>query len=121
MVPLTQDTAYLFKVGPEPGNPHHADDQLHELLRARLAVFGRLIGEIRDRHINDPAQVVYRPLEAFLLPNPWYRGRVLLIGTPSIPRRHNWGKERRRPSRMPWFWPNCLASMHRCPNFSMRS
>jgi 2-polyprenyl-6-methoxyphenol hydroxylase-like FAD-dependent oxidoreductase len=80
VVPLTQDTAYLFKVGPEPGNPHHADDQLHELLRARLAAFGGLIGEIRDRYINDPAQVVYRPLEAFLLPNPWYRGRVLLIG-----------------------------------------
>jgi 2-polyprenyl-6-methoxyphenol hydroxylase-like FAD-dependent oxidoreductase len=24
--------------------------------------------------------VVYRPLEALLLPRPWYRGRILLIG-----------------------------------------
>jgi 2-polyprenyl-6-methoxyphenol hydroxylase-like FAD-dependent oxidoreductase len=80
VVPLTQDAAYLFKVGSEPGNPHHPDDKLHELLRERLSAFGGLIGEIRDKHIHDPAEVVYRPLEVFLQPNPWFRGRVLLIG-----------------------------------------
>jgi 2-polyprenyl-6-methoxyphenol hydroxylase-like FAD-dependent oxidoreductase len=79
-VPLTPDTAYVFKVDAEAGNARFADNQLHELLRQRLAAFGGLIGEIRDRDITDPAEVVYRPLEALILPPPWHRGRVLLIG-----------------------------------------
>jgi 2-polyprenyl-6-methoxyphenol hydroxylase-like FAD-dependent oxidoreductase len=34
---------------------------------------------MRDQ-ITDSSRVVYRPLEALLLPQPWYRGRILLIG-----------------------------------------
>ena len=64
----------------EPCNARFADNELHQLLRRRLAVFGGLIGEIRDRDITNPSEVVYRPLEALILPPPWYRGRILLIG-----------------------------------------
>src|SRR6202043_1779284 len=52
-VPLTRDTAYLFKVDAEPGNARFPDNDLHELLRQRLAAFRGLIGEIRDRDITD--------------------------------------------------------------------
>ena len=31
-------------------------------------------------HVTDPRKVDYRPMNAFLLPPPWHRGRVLLIG-----------------------------------------
>jgi len=30
--------------------------------------------------IRDPGHVVYKPMETLLVPPPWYRGRVLLIG-----------------------------------------
>jgi 2-polyprenyl-6-methoxyphenol hydroxylase-like FAD-dependent oxidoreductase len=80
VVPLTHETAYLFKVAGEPGNPRFPADRLAELLKERLEGFGGLIGEIRDRDITAASQIVYRPLEALILPAPWYRGRVLLIG-----------------------------------------
>src|ERR1700730_2778398 len=80
VVPLTQESAYLFRVLAEPGNPRFPDHLLHELLRERLHGFGGIIATIRDTYITDPTKAVYRPLEALLLPPPWYRGRVLLIG-----------------------------------------
>ena len=30
--------------------------------------------------VQDPKSIVYRPLTSLLLPAPWYKGRVLLIG-----------------------------------------
>ncbi|MBV8911378.1 MAG: FAD-dependent monooxygenase [Gammaproteobacteria bacterium] len=79
LIPLTRDTMYMFLTTSEPGNPWMPDDRLHELMRERLAGHRGLAGEIRDR-IRDPQDVVYKPLETLLVPRPWYRGRVLLIG-----------------------------------------
>ena len=31
-------------------------------------------------HVTDPAKVDYRPMNAFLLPPPWHRGRAMVIG-----------------------------------------
>lgn len=80
VVPLTRETAYLFKVAGEAADARFPPDRLAECLRERLAGFGGLIGEIRDRDITTSSQIVYRPLEALILPAPWYQGRVLLIG-----------------------------------------
>ena len=54
-------------------------NQLHELMRERLASFGGVIGELRET-ISNPACVVYKPMEVIFMPDPWFRGRVLLIG-----------------------------------------
>jgi 2-polyprenyl-6-methoxyphenol hydroxylase-like FAD-dependent oxidoreductase len=70
---------YMFLTTSERGNPWMPDDRLHELMRERLHGYGGLAGEIRDR-IRHPESVVYKPLETVLVPWPWYRGRVLLIG-----------------------------------------
>ena len=78
-VPLTQDTMYVLYVGAEPGNPFHAPEALAELFRKRLQPYGGRIPELAAG-VTDPSQVVYRPLEAILVPPPWYRGRVVLIG-----------------------------------------
>jgi 2-polyprenyl-6-methoxyphenol hydroxylase-like FAD-dependent oxidoreductase len=80
LIPLTQDTAYIFRIGPEPGNPRFPQDQLAVLMRDRLKAFGGTIGRIAEREILDPGLVVYRPLETVMVPSPWYRGRVVLIG-----------------------------------------
>jgi 2-polyprenyl-6-methoxyphenol hydroxylase-like FAD-dependent oxidoreductase len=78
-IPLNQDTGYVWLVQEEPGNPRYAQEDLARLFRERLAPCTGVLAQFRE-HITDPAQVVYRPLEALLLPAPWYRGRVLLIG-----------------------------------------
>ena len=79
LIPLTRDTMYMFITTSEPGNPWMPDDRLHELMRERLHGHRGFAAEIRDR-IRRPQDVVYKPLETVLVPPPWYRGRVLLIG-----------------------------------------
>jgi 2-polyprenyl-6-methoxyphenol hydroxylase-like FAD-dependent oxidoreductase len=79
LIPLTRDTMYMFITTSEPGNPWMPDDHLHELMRERLHGHRGFAAEIRDR-ICRPQDVVYKPLETILVPAPWHRGRVLLIG-----------------------------------------
>ncbi|UTL93329.1 FAD-dependent oxidoreductase [Pseudomonas fluorescens] len=79
LVPLADDLMYLFTTSHEPGNPWMQPATLADGLRQRLAGFGGLIGELRGQ-IVDSADVVYKPLEAVFVDEPWYRGRVLLIG-----------------------------------------
>jgi 2-polyprenyl-6-methoxyphenol hydroxylase-like FAD-dependent oxidoreductase len=80
VVPLTKDTMYIYLVRKEDGNPFFPADQLANLFCDRLRDYGGLIGEVRDQFISDPDQVVYRPLEGLFISEPWYKGRVLLIG-----------------------------------------
>jgi 2-polyprenyl-6-methoxyphenol hydroxylase-like FAD-dependent oxidoreductase len=70
---------YLFLVTPEPGNPRMPADQLHILMRDRLREYQGIVGELREQ-IVDPAAVVYKPMEPLLLPAPWFKDRVVLIG-----------------------------------------
>ena len=79
LVPMSDDEMYLLVTTNEPDNPRFPDDQLHILLRERMTEFGGLIAEI-SKKIVDPAQVVYRPIFTHLLPKPWYKGNVLLVG-----------------------------------------
>ena len=77
--PLTPTEMYIFGVFEEPGNPRYAPETLADEMRARLEGYGGLLGEAA-KLVTDPALVVYRPLEACIMPDPWYRGRVVLIG-----------------------------------------
>ncbi len=79
LIPLTRETAYIFQIGPEAGNPRFPQNELADIMRERLKPFGGTIGELA-RGITDPGLVVYRPLESVLVPSPWYRERVALIG-----------------------------------------
>ncbi|WP_299532099.1 FAD-dependent monooxygenase [uncultured Streptomyces sp.] len=47
--------------------------------RERLAEYGGPVAEYRELIVNDD-DVVYRPVENVLLPAPWYRDRVVMIG-----------------------------------------
>lgn len=78
-IPLSQDTGYVLLVQAEPGNPHHPEDKLADIFRARLAACTGVMAGLREQ-ITDSSLVIYRPLEALLLSAPWYKGRVLLIG-----------------------------------------
>ena len=50
-----------------------------KLMRDRLVGFTGLIAELGEQ-ITDPAAVVYKPMENLLLPGPWNKGRILIIG-----------------------------------------
>ena len=79
LVPMRSDLMYMFLVSAEPGNPRMPADQLAGQMRARLEGFTGLVAELGEQ-IIDPAGVVYKPMETLLLPAPWNKGRVLLIG-----------------------------------------
>lgn len=78
-VPLTEETMYIFVTHAEPGNPRFPLETLAAEMRKRLEGKGAAV-ERFARYITDPGLVVYRPLEACVLPSPWYKGRVVLIG-----------------------------------------
>ena len=78
-IPLSHDTGYLLLVQAEPDNPHHPEDKLADIFRERLAACTGVMAALRDQ-ITDSSLVIYRPLEALLMPAPWHKGRVLLIG-----------------------------------------
>jgi len=79
LTPMRPDLMYMFLVSAEPGNPRMPADQLATLMRERLAGFTGFIAELGEQIVY-PAGVVYKPMENLLLPAPWNKGRVLIIG-----------------------------------------
>ena len=79
LTPLRPDLMYMFLVSAEPGNPRMPADALATLMRDRLAGFTGFNAELGEQ-IVDPAGVVYKPMENLLMPAPWGKGRILIIG-----------------------------------------
>jgi 2-polyprenyl-6-methoxyphenol hydroxylase-like FAD-dependent oxidoreductase len=80
-VPLAPDLMYILYIEAVPAEQvKMPEERLAEIFRERLAEFGGPVAEVRDRHITDPAKVVVRPVESLLVPKPWHRGRVVLVG-----------------------------------------
>jgi len=77
--PLTPEEMYIFAVIEEPDNPRFVPETLAEEMRKRLEGYGGQMAE-SAKLVTDPDLVVYRPLEACIMPDPWYEGRVVLIG-----------------------------------------
>lgn len=77
--PVSDRQMYIYLVQNLPDFVRIADAELPEVLRDLLADFGGLIGAARAE-IKDPDDIAYRPITSMLLPPPWFRGRVMLIG-----------------------------------------
>lgn len=58
--------------------------QLRAPMQKLLESYGGVIGQIRD-NLKDGDNINFRPLEGFILPAPWFRGRVLLVGDAAHP------------------------------------
>jgi 2-polyprenyl-6-methoxyphenol hydroxylase-like FAD-dependent oxidoreductase len=78
-IPLSRDWMYLLLTTPEPHGARYEKVDLPALLRQRLAQFGGLIGELRDR-IRDDDDVIYGRLHEIRVPPPWFKGQVVLAG-----------------------------------------
>jgi 2-polyprenyl-6-methoxyphenol hydroxylase-like FAD-dependent oxidoreductase len=79
IVPVSQTEMYLFLLQNVPDNPRMAEERFPELLAAQLLGFSGALGAIRDG-LSASSRINYRPLEKLLLPQPWHRGRAILIG-----------------------------------------
>lgn len=77
--PCAPDKVYLFASVSMPGNPFIGEDDLVDGMRRILAPYG---GHVRDIHdtLGSHSSIIYRPLSTMLLPAPWHRGAVGLIG-----------------------------------------
>ncbi len=78
--PVSKDEMYLFVTEPRPDNTHVDPAGFATRLRALLADFGAPVLRAVAEQIGPSSQIVFRPLEGLLMPQPWRRGRVVLIG-----------------------------------------
>lgn len=77
--PINQADCYVYCIHRSSPGEWRDPSTLHLQLREKLADYGGLIPDLAAQ-LNDPTLVSYRPLEWLLVPAPWYRGRVVLIG-----------------------------------------
>jgi len=77
---VSTDKAYLFLTEDKEVNDFVAPETFVETLRALLRQFpSPIIQSVADQ-LSEENQVIYRPLEQMLMPRPWRKGRVALIG-----------------------------------------
>jgi 2-polyprenyl-6-methoxyphenol hydroxylase-like FAD-dependent oxidoreductase len=71
---------YLFVTEDRPSNDRIDPALFLPTLGALIAPFTAPIIQSVRASLNENSSIVYRPLEALLLPRPWFKGRVVLIG-----------------------------------------
>ncbi|ALK95477.1 hypothetical protein AB595_21165 [Massilia sp. WF1] len=78
--PVSRDEMYLFVTEDRAANDFIDPAEFLTRLKALLAPFpAPLLQRVRER-LDEHSQIIYRPLESLLMPSPWYKGRVVLIG-----------------------------------------
>lgn len=80
-IPTSKDTCYLFMLENSDAHLRMPADQLHTLMKARLAGFTAPFVRQAVAQLTTPEQVLFRPFDVCLMPGPWWhRGRVVLLG-----------------------------------------
>ena len=79
LIPLTGDTMYFWVVVNQPVNERMPQARFLELARKAFSGFGGIVKGVADT-IDDPERIVYSPIEEVVLPLPWSKGRVVLMG-----------------------------------------
>ncbi len=77
--PVSETQMYIYIVQNLPEFVRLTEDELPKVMHQQLAEFGGLLGVARDS-VKDVSDIVYRPIHSQILPPPWHRGRVMLIG-----------------------------------------
>jgi 2-polyprenyl-6-methoxyphenol hydroxylase-like FAD-dependent oxidoreductase len=78
-IPIAKDKMYLFNIRPEPPGVVFAREKMHLLWKERLSQFGSYVADIAA-DLNPSSDIVYSPLEPFVVPYPWNKGRVVIGG-----------------------------------------
>jgi len=77
--PVSATTMYIYIVQNVPERPRWDDAALPQMMRGLLAEFGGALGRAREE-VRDPEQIICRPIFSLIMPPPWHRGRVAVIG-----------------------------------------
>lgn len=78
--PVSADEMYVFVNENRPTRDRLADDELVDGLKALLAPYPAPLVRQAMELIGPDSRIIFRPLEGMLVPLPWHRGRVVLIG-----------------------------------------
>lgn len=79
LIPVSSTQLYMSVLQRVPNGLHTPLTSHVEGLRDLLAAYGGDAADVRDA-IDHATPIVYRPLEVMLVPAPWHRGCVALIG-----------------------------------------
>jgi 2-polyprenyl-6-methoxyphenol hydroxylase-like FAD-dependent oxidoreductase len=77
--PTSPGEMFLFLVQSIADDRRPTPEEQLRILREQLSDYGGIVADVRDG-LADPRRIDYRPMDALLVPPPWHRGRVLLIG-----------------------------------------
>src|SRR6185437_2872609 len=78
--PVSTAEMYLFFLDKRDRPDHLEPEQWPATLKRVLAEFSNCpIADIRDS-LTQQSRIIYRPLFALMMPAPWHRGRLVLIG-----------------------------------------
>ncbi|MFL6636263.1 MAG: FAD-dependent oxidoreductase [Massilia sp.] len=78
--PVSKNAMYLFVTEDRAANDYIDPSEFLARVKALLAPFpDPRLQRVREQ-LNEDSQIIYRPLESLLMPSPWYKGRVVLIG-----------------------------------------
>ena len=77
IVPMADDEVYVWMLHRDDGSPRPPVDERLDRFRERLAPFGGVMPAVAAAL---RPEVDHRSLQALLVPAPWFRGRILLIG-----------------------------------------
>ena len=78
--PASRNEMYMFVTEDRPNNDYVDPARFTELLRELVGRFPASLVQKLHGLLNDQSRIVYRPLEGLLMPKPWHKGRVVLIG-----------------------------------------
>lgn len=78
--PVSAEAMYVFVNENRPAKNRIAEADLVEGLRALLEPYAAPLVQAARTLIGPDSQIIFRPLEGMLVPLPWHRGPIVLIG-----------------------------------------
>jgi 2-polyprenyl-6-methoxyphenol hydroxylase-like FAD-dependent oxidoreductase len=79
IMPISQSHLYTFGTIPEPGEAWYAPEDWPGLMQSKFSEFGGPVGPLLAE-LSEESDVIYTAVEEVILPLPWHRGNVVLIG-----------------------------------------
>jgi 2-polyprenyl-6-methoxyphenol hydroxylase-like FAD-dependent oxidoreductase len=79
VMPISQDTLYVYATSNEVDHPWYEPSQWHALMREKFDEFQGPARQFLD-DLSPATETMYTAVEEIQMPLPWHRGRVQLIG-----------------------------------------
>lgn len=79
LTPTSETSMYLYCSIPVEADLRPSPEEIVRLVLDRTAGFGGIVADVRA-DIGDPGLVNFAAFETVLVPEPWHRGRTVLIG-----------------------------------------